>query len=64
MMLKIKIYERSYDFASAIAEYNKIEKEYGSAPMIYYYRSQFYHELGVSNKAIEESTKCIEMGNG
>lgn len=63
-MLKINIYEWSYDFASAIAEYNKIEKEYGSASMIYYYRSQCYHELGDSNKAIEEITKCIEMGNG
>lgn len=31
--------------------------------MIFYYRSQCYHELGDSNKAIEEITKCTEMGN-
>ena len=63
-MLKISIYEWSYDYVSAIAEYNKIEKEYGTAPMIYYYRSQCYNEIGDSEKAIADITKCIEMGDG
>lgn len=63
-MLKISIYEWSYDFVNAIAEYNKIEKEYGAAAMIYYYRSQCYNEIGDSAKAIEDITKCIEMGDG
>ena len=63
-MLEISIYEWSYDYVSAIAEYNKIEKEYGTAPMIYYYRSQCYNEIGNSEKAIADITKCIEMGDG
>lgn len=63
-MLKISIYEWSYDFVNAIAEYNKIEKEYGAVAMIYYYRSQCYNEIGDSAKAIEDITKCIEMGDG
>ena len=63
-MLRIDIYECSHDYVSAIGEYNMIEKEYGSTPMIYYYRSQCYNEIGNSEKAIEEITRCIESGNG
>ena len=63
-MLKTSIYEWSYDFTSAIAEYNKIEKEYGAAPGIYYHRSKCYNKIGDSAKAIEDITNCIEMGNG
>ena len=63
-MLRISIYEWSYDYVSAIEEYNKIEREYGASRMIYYYRSQCYHEIGNSDKAIEDITKCIEMSDG
>jgi clan AA aspartic protease (TIGR02281 family) len=63
-MLKTSIYEWSYDYISAIYEYNKIEKEYGVAHNIYYFRSRCYHEIGDFEKAIEDITKCIEMGNG
>lgn len=63
-MLKTSIYEWSDDFASAIAEYNKIEKEYGAAPGIYYHRSKCYNKIGDSAKAIEDITNCIEMGDG
>lgn len=63
-LLKIDVYKWRYDYASAIAEYNKMEKEYGTAPYICYYRSQCYNELGDSDKAIEDITKCIEMGEG
>lgn len=63
-MLKINIYEWSYDYINAIAEYNKLEKEYGTDPTIYYYRSKCYKEIGDYDKAIEDITKCIETGNG
>ena len=63
-MLRIRIYEWSNDYASAITEYNKIEKEYGAAEWIYYNRSYCYNEIGESDKAIADITKSLEMGNG
>ena len=63
-MLRIRIYEWSHDYVCAIREYNNIEKEYGSSRMICYYRGLCYQGIGDSAKAIEEITKCIEMGNG
>lgn len=63
-MLRIRIYEWSHDYVCAIRGYNKIEKEYGSSRMICYYRGLCYQGIGDSAKAIEEITKCIEMGDG
>ena len=64
MMLKTSIYEWNKDYAAAIAEYNKIEREFGSSPSLCYYRSLCYNDLGALDKAIEEITKCLEMSNG
>ena len=63
-LLKINLYKWKYDYAKAIEEYNKLEKEYGSSMNIHYYRSRCYNEIGDSDKAVEDITKCIEMGDG
>ena len=63
-MLLISIYELDYDYVNAIKEYNRIEREYGATPAIHYYRSYCYSELGDSEKAIKDITKCIEAGDG
>ena len=63
-MLLTTIYELDYDYVNAIKEYNKIEREYGATPAIHYYRSYCYNELGDSENAIRDITKCIEAGDG
>ena len=63
-MLLTTIYELDYDYVNAIKEYNKIEREYGATPAIHYYRSYCYNELGDSENAIKDITKCIEAGDG
>ena len=63
-MLLTSIYELDYDYVNAIKEYNRIEREYGATPAIHYYRSYCYNELGDSENAIKDITKCIEAGDG
>lgn len=63
-MLLTSIYELDYDYVNAIKEYNRIEREYGATPAIHYYRSYCYNELGDSENAIKDITKCIETGDG
>ena len=62
--VRTSIYELGYDFMSAIAEYNHIEKEYGTTANLYYYRSKCYNEIGDSENAIRDITRYIEMGDG
>ena len=62
--VRTTIYELGYDFVSAIAEYNSIEREYGSTAQLYYYRSKCYNEIGDSENAIRDITRYIEMGDG
>lgn len=64
MMLKTTIYELGHDYGAAIAEYNSIEEEFGAAAAIYFYRSDCYNELGYTDKAVSDITKCIELQGG
>lgn len=64
MMLKTTIYELGHDYGAAIAEYNSIEEEFGAAAAIYFYRSDCYNELGYTEKAVSDITKCIELQGG
>lgn len=64
LMLRTTIYEWANDYVSAIAEYDKLEQEYGSRPNILYYRAACYNEIGENEKAVADMTKCIEMRNG
>ena len=64
MMLKTTIYELGHDYGAAIAEYNSIEEEFGAVAAIYFYRSDCYNELGYTDKAVSDITKCIELQGG
>ena len=60
-MLKTTVHELDHDYAAAVEEYNRIEKEYGTDAAIYYYRSGCYNELGYTDKAVSDITECMEM---
>lgn len=64
IMLRISIYELAFDYVSAIAEYDKLEREYGSHYTIHYYRADCYNEIGENEKAIDDITRCIDLRNG
>jgi clan AA aspartic protease (TIGR02281 family) len=55
------LYEWNDDYANAIVEYNKIEKDYGASANIYYYRAMAYYYLSNYSKALIEINKYIEM---
>lgn len=59
-LLLITIYEWQEDYRSAIAEYNKIEKEYGAGANIYYYRSIDYIHIADYSRALIDINKYIE----
>lgn len=62
--LRIHIYKWGYDYANAIQYYNQLEQEFGSSIPIYYNRSECYNEIGDTERAIADITKCIELGDG
>lgn len=62
--LRIHIYKWGYDYANAILCYNQLQQEFGSFDFIYYSRSQCYNEIGDTEHAIADITKCIELGDG
>ena len=61
--VRIVIHEMKYDYETALAEYNDLEKEFGASPEIYYYRSLIYKQLGDFESAIKDITKCIEASS-
>lgn len=62
--LRIHIYKWGHDYANAIQYYNQLEQEFGSSIPIYYNRSECYNEIGDTERAIADITKCIELGDG
>ena len=62
--MRIHIYKWSYDYANAILCYNQLQQEFGSSASIYYNRSECYNEIGDTEQAIADITKCIELGDG
>lgn len=59
--LMIQVYEDSCEYEKAIAEYDKLEQEYGKDAYIYLNRASCYSELGLVDIALSEMDKCIEM---
>lgn len=64
LMLRTEVHELRGDYVQAIADYDRMEREYGVAAGIYYYRAQCYHELGDNDSAIEDMTRYIELHDG
>ena len=61
IVLLTRLYEDHCDYLHALELYNRVESEYGEHPMISYYKSSCYRELGQFKKAISEATKAIEL---
>ena len=61
IVLLTRLYEDHCDYLHALELYNKVESEYGEHPMISYYKSSCYREMGQFKKAISEATKAIEL---
>ena len=61
IVLLTRMYEDHGDYLHALELYNKIESEYGEHPMISYYKSNCYREIGQFKKAISEATKAVEL---
>ena len=61
IVLLTRLYEDHCDYLHALELYNKVEGEYGEHPMISYYKSSCYREMGQFKKAIAEATKAIEL---
>ncbi len=59
-MLLTSLYEWNEEYPKAIAEYNKIEKEYGADANIYYYRSWAYLQIDEYSRALIDINKYIE----
>ena len=59
-ILLTSLYEWNEEYPKAIAEYNKIEKEYGADANIYYYRSWAYLQIDEYSRALIDINKYIE----
>lgn len=59
--LLVEVYENSCEYEKAIAEYDKLEQEYGKNAYVYLHRASCYSELGLVARAISEIDKCIEI---
>ena len=64
LMLRSDLYEMNHDYTQALVDYDRLEQEYGAVPNIYFYRARCYHELGDTDRAVADMTRCIDMYNG
>lgn len=60
-LLLIALYEQRGEFEAAIREYDTLEDEFGKNEIIYYQRAKNYDELGLTQKALADIEKAIEM---
>ena len=62
-MLKTSIHEYAYDYAEAAKEYDCIEKDYGASAIFCVYRSICWNELGMTDKAVADITRAMELSD-
>lgn len=55
------LYEESGDYENAIKTYDMLENEYGRDEYIYAHRADCYEELGLTELALSEIDKAIEL---
>lgn len=60
-LLLIAVYEKTGDYEQAIETYDYLEKEYGKDEFIYFHRADCYDEIGLSEMALNQIDKAIEM---
>lgn len=60
-VLLLGIYEETGDYENAIKAYNALEEEYGRDEYIYAHRADCYDEIGLTDTALIEIDKAIEL---
>ena len=60
-VLLLSIYEEAGEYENAIKEYDALEEDYGKDEFIYAHRADCYHKLGLTDMALSEIEKAIEL---
>ena len=60
-VLLLSIYEEAGEYENAIKEYDSLEEDYGKDEFIYAHRADCYNELGLTDMALSEIEKAIEL---
>lgn len=60
-VLLLALYEEAGDYENAIKSYDALEEEYGKDEFIYSHRADCYDELGLTDIALKEIDKAIEL---
>ena len=60
-VLLLSIYEEAGEYENAIREYDSLEDDYGKDEFIYAHRADCYDELGLTDIALSEIDKAIEL---
>lgn len=60
-MMLLAIYEASGEYENAIREYDTLEENYGKSAFIYTRRADCYDELGLTEAALSEIDKALEL---
>ena len=60
-VLLLSIYEEAGEYENAIKEYDALEEDYGKDEFIYTHRADCYNKLGLTDMALSEIEKAIEL---
>ena len=60
-VLLLSIYEEAGEYENAIKEYDALEEDYGKDEYIYAHRADCYDKLGLTDMALSEIEKAIEL---
>ena len=60
-VLLLSIYEEAGEYENAIKEYDSLEEDYGKDEYIYAHRADCYDKLGLTDMALSEIEKAIEL---
>lgn len=60
-VLLFSIYEEAGEYENAIKEYDSLEEDYGKDEYIYAHRADCYDKLGLTDMALSEIEKAIEL---
>ena len=60
-VLLLSLYEEAREYENAIREYDLLEDDYGKDEFIYAHRADCYDELGLTDIALSEIDKAIEL---
>lgn len=60
-VLLLSIYEEAGEYENAIKEYDALEEDYGKDEFIYAHRADCYNKLGLTDMALSEIEKAIEL---